>query len=137
MGSFTDFLEHELLDHVFGDQAYTSSGTLHVGLSTTTITDAGGNDTEPVGDGYARVAIANDLTTWSDASAVGSGTKDNNIAITFPEATASWGTIIDFAIYDNPTAGNMIGYGTLLASQAVTSGNTLQFASGALDITLD
>jgi len=64
MGSFTDFLENELLDHVFGNAAYTSPATLYIGLSTSTITDAGGNVTEPVGGSYARVPVTNNATNF-------------------------------------------------------------------------
>ena len=133
MGSFTDFLELELLDHVFGAAAYTAPATLYVALSTTTITDAGGNMTEPSGNAYARVAVTNNATNWPAAAA---GAKANGTAITFPTATGSWGTIIDFAIMDAATAGNMLGYGTLTTAQAITTGNTPSFAIGDLDITL-
>ena len=133
MGSFTDFLELELLDHVFGAAAYTAPATLYVALSTTTITDAGGNMTEPSGNAYARVAVTNNATNWPAAAA---GAKANGTAITFPTATGSWGTIIDFAIMDAATAGNMLGYGTLTTAKAVTTGDTPSFAIGDLDITL-
>lgn len=133
MGSFTDFLELKLLDHVFGAAAYTAPATLYVALSTTTITDAGGNMTEPVGNAYARVAVTNNATNWPAASA---GAKSNGTAINFPTATGSWGTIIDFAIMDAASAGNMLGYGTLTTAKAITTGDTPSFAVGDLDITL-
>lgn len=133
MGSFADFLELEVLDHVFGAATYTPPATLYVALSTTTITDAGGNMTEPSGSAYARVAVTNNATNWPAAAA---GAKANGIAITFPTATGSWGTIIDFAIMDAATAGNMLGFGTLTTAKAVTTGDTPSFAVGDLDITL-
>ena len=43
MGSYADFLENKILDHVFGGPDYTRPATLYIGLSTTTISDAGGN----------------------------------------------------------------------------------------------
>jgi hypothetical protein len=139
MGSFTEFLSLEVLDHVFGDTAYTAPATLHIGLSTTTITDSGTNDTEPVGNAYARSAVTNNVTNWPVATGdvAGVGEKSNGTTITFPEATGAWGTVIDFAIYDDPTAGNMLGYGTLGTPKPVTDGDTREFLSGELDITLD
>jgi hypothetical protein len=134
MGSFTDFLEDELLDHVFGNASFSPSANVYIGLSTTTITDAGGNDTEPGGGAYARVTVANNATNWPAASG---GAKANGTDFTFPEATASWGTIIDFAIYSALTAGNMYAYGTLTTSKAINNGDTAKFATGDIDITLN
>lgn len=133
MGSFTDFLELEVLDHVFGAAAYTAPATLYVGLSTTTITDAGGNITEPSGGSYARVAVTNNATNFPAASA---GSKSNGTAITFTTATGSWGTVIDFFIGDASSAGNILGYGTLTSSRTISSGDSASFAISALTITL-
>lgn len=134
MGSFADYLENELLDHVFGGGDYTRPATVYIALSTTTITDAGGNMTEPSGGAYARAAVTNNATNWPAASG---GAKSNGTAITFATATASWGTVIDFAIMDASTSGNMLGYGTLTASKTIDNGDTASFAIGYLDITLD
>jgi hypothetical protein len=133
MGSFTDYLENKLLDHVWGNTAYTAPATLYISLSTTTIADDGTNQTEPSGGAYARVAVTNNTTNWPNASG---GAKANGAAITFPTATASWGTVIDFAIMDAATVGNMLGYGTLTTSKTIDSGDTASFAIGDLDITL-
>ena len=130
--SYTDYLENELLDHWLNDGAYTA-GTIHVALSTTTPTDAGGNFTEPSGNGYARVAAA--AAVW-DAAA--SGSKDNGSAITFPQASGgNWGTVTHFGIYDALTSGNLLGTGALTTSRAINDGDTGEFAAGELDVTLD
>lgn len=133
MGSFADYLENKILDHVFGNTAYSTPATVYVGLSTTTITDAGGNITEPAGGSYARVSVTNNVTNWPNASG---GSKSNGTAITFPTATGSWGTIIDFFIADASSGGNILGYGTLTVSKTVSSGDTLSFAASALTVTL-
>ena len=133
MGSFTDFLELEVLDHVFGAAAYTAPVTLYIGLSTTTITDAGVNITEPVANNYARAVITNNSTNFPAASG---GSKANGTDFTFNVPSGAWGTILDFFIGDAASAGNILAYGTLTASQAPTSGNTVKFATGALTITL-
>lgn len=134
MGAFADYLEDEILDHIFGVGSWSAPGTIYVGLSTTTISDAGGNITEPSGNGYARVSKTNDGTTWNTSSG---GTVTNKIAITFPEATGSWGTVTDFFISDNNTGGNILVYGALTASKAIGTGDTASFAIGDLSISLD
>lgn len=133
MGSFTDYLEDKLLDHVFGKTAYTAPTTQYIALSTTTIADDGTNMTEPAAGAYARVSVTNNTTNWPNSSG---GAKANGVAFTFPTATLSWGTVIDFAIMDDPTAGNMLAYGTLNTSKTIDPGDTASFAIGDLDITL-
>lgn len=134
MGSFANFLEDEILDHIFSAATFTAGATLHVGLSTTTITDAGGNITEPSGNNYSRVAVTNNATNWPASSG---GAKANGTAITFPQASGSWGTVTDVFISDASSGGNIYCYGALTVSKAITSGDTAQFAIGDFDITLD
>jgi hypothetical protein len=134
MGSFSDFLELELLDHVFGDTAYTAPSNTYIGLSTTDPLDDGSGINEPSGGSYARVNVVNNTTNWPNAAA---GAKANGTAFTFPTATASWGTIGYFFISDAASGGNMLGHGSLTTPKTIDSGDTASFAIGDLDITLD
>jgi len=136
MGSLTDSGEVMVLDYYFGASANTTPALWYIGLSTTTITDAGGNITEPSGNGYARVAATNNKTTFSNASA---GALANAVQLTYPTATGSWGTVVDFFIANHLTSAatpNVWGYGTLTASKSITSGDTASFAISAISITL-
>jgi hypothetical protein len=128
-GSMTNYLELEVLDHVFGKGAYTAP-TPYLALFTVAPSDAGGG-TEVSGGSYARQAIASNMAVAS------SGAITNSGAISFPTATASWGTVVAFGVMDASTAGNMLWWGDLTASKAVGSGDTLSFAAGDLDFTLD
>jgi hypothetical protein len=133
MAGFSDFLENELLDHVFGNAAYSAPATIYVGLFTAAPTDAGGG-TECTGGSYARIGVTNNATNFPAASA---GLKSNGTAITFVTATGSWGLVTHFALFDAVTAGNQLGWGALTASKTIDSGDTPSFAIGELDITLD
>lgn len=136
MGSLTDSGEIMVLDYYFGASANTTPASWYIGLSTTTITDSGSNITEPSGNGYARVAATNNKTTFSNASA---GALANAVQLSFPQASGSWGTVVDFFIANHLTASasaNIWGYGTLTASKSITSGDTASFAISALSITL-
>lgn len=132
-GSFSDFLELELLDHVFGNAAYTAPGTLHIALFTATPSDTGGG-TEVTGGSYARVAVTNNSTNFPAASG---GAKSNGTAVTFPTATASWGTVVAFGIFDAGSGGNLLAWATLTTSKTISSGDTASFPIGDIDITLD
>jgi hypothetical protein len=135
MGSFTDYLENALLDHVFGtgegkSLSYTQPDK-YIALCTVAVTDTatGATITEPSSPSYSRVI----KHTWDLAAA---GATENTSTITFAQATANWGTILDFAICDAVTGGNVIAYGSLTISKSVASGDTPKFASGDIDVTL-
>jgi len=130
MGSFGDFWEDEVLDHLFGKGSYTPP-TIYVALSTADPTDDASGIAEPSGNGYARVA-----TAGSDWDAASGGALANAEAITFPTASGSWGTITHFALFDAATAGNMLAHGELGASQAITLNEIPRFPAGDIDVTL-
>jgi hypothetical protein len=135
MAGASDFLEAEILDQIFGASAYVAPVTLYVALSTTAPTEAGASFTEPVGNGYARVAVTNNLTNFPAAVA---GAKSNGTQITFPAATgAGWGTLTHFGIWDASSGGNLLCFAPLTASVLVVAGDTPRFPIGDLDITLD
>ena len=59
----------------------------------------------------------------------------NSAILTFPAATAAWGTIGYFGIWTAATAGTFQGSGVVTTPKAVNSGDTARFAAGALTIT--
>lgn len=131
-GSFSNFLELELLDHVFGAAAYTAPATLYVAAFTVAPSDTGGG-TEVTGGAYARVAVTNNATNFPAASA---GLKSNGTAITFPQATASWGTVVGIGIFDASSGGNLLAWCDF-TGVAIAINDILEIAAGDLDITLD
>ena len=125
--SFTNFLETEILDHVFAGAAYTAPSTKYIGLFTAAPGEAGGG-TEISGSGYTRKSIV---------FATSGATTSNNAAVEFPTATGNWGTITHVGVFDAATSGNLMVYATLTASKAVASGDVFRVPSGDLDITLN
>jgi hypothetical protein len=104
MGAMSDFLENELLDHILGGADYARPATVYVALYTAVPTDAGGG-TEVAGGSYARAAVTNNSTNFPAAVA---GSKGNAVALTFPAASAIWGTIVAVGIFDALTGGNLL-----------------------------
>ncbi len=131
MGSFSDYWENEVLDHLFGKGSYTSP-TIYVGLSTADPGDDGAGLSEPSGSGYARAP-----TAASDWNAAAGGLLDNANTITFNIATGDWGTLTHFALFDAAVSGNMLAHGALTQAKTIGSGDTARFATGDLDVTLD
>lgn len=131
MGSFADYWENEILDHLFGKGSYTPP-TIYIALSTADPGDDGATIAEPSSGSYARKA-----TSASDWSAASGGALSNAATIEFVQATGSWGTITHFALFDALTEGNMLAHGSLSASKTVDSGDIARFVTGNLDVTLD
>lgn len=104
--------------------------------------------TEVSGGGYARVNLKgtplsgghyfNTIAGWSTDHMV----IANSVAIQFPMATASWGNVVAFGIYDAATSGNLTMAGYLVDSNGkkatvpVAADNAVAFAVGQLQISL-
>ena len=126
--SFSNFLETEILDHVFAGAAYTAPSTKYLALFTAIADGEAGSVTELSGNAYARQTVA--FTTSGN-------TTSNNAAVEFPTATGSWGTVTHVGIYDASTSGNLMAYATLSSSKAIATGDVFRVPSGDLDITLN
>lgn len=132
-GSKADYLENKVLDHVLGGGDYTRPATVYMALFTVARGEST-TGTEVTGGSYARVAITNNATNWPAASG---GSKSNGTTISFPQATASWGTVVGWGLFDASTTGNCLYYGDLTTSKTIGSGDTASFAASAVVITED
>lgn len=126
--SFTNFLETEILDHVFAGAAYTAPTTKYLALFTAIADGEAGSVTELSGSAYARQTVA---------FATSGNTTSNNAAVEFPTATGNWGTVTHVGVYDALTSGNLMAYATLSASKTIETGDVFRVPSGDLDITLN
>jgi len=133
-GSKSDVYEVDVLKATTGQATSILSTTVfanvYVALFTVDPTDAGGG-TEVTGGSYARV---DSKGKWGAPAA---GSVTTNAVVTFPTASANWGTVSSFALFTAVTGGNMTMWGTLTASKAVNNGDTASFAAGALTLTED
>lgn len=125
MPAMTNYLTNKVYDHVLRNTAYTSPTTVYVGLYTTTTTAAGGG-TECTGTGYARVAVTMGAPSNGDGS--------NSAEVDYGTGNADWGTISHIAVLDASSAGNMLYYGALTVSKAITA-DPVKIPIGDLDIT--
>ncbi len=129
MAGKTDYLENKTLDHNLATAAFAAPTAVYVALFTADPGETGETANEISGGGYARKQA-----TFAAASG---GSASNSADVTFPQATADWGTITHFAIMDASTGGNMLYYGALTASKTVTNGDTFKIATGDLTVTED
>lgn len=137
---FTTHLNELLLKHEFSSADHTPTTTHYIGLSTSTPDQDGTGVTEPGGGSYARVSMTNNTTNWvatSPQPSDGSYQIENGTTIQFPDATASWGTITHFVIYDAATNGNLLAFGALDSAKDVVAEDSASFPPGSLKISLD
>ena len=142
MANMSDYLETQLINHVFRTSSYTKPSTLAIALCTSAPTDSDtgsltGKEVSNAGS-YARVALNPLDANWA-ATSGGNGTTSNVSTITFPTATADWGTVTHVAICDSSTygGGNLLFWGPLTASKTVSNGDTLTLSASGLSVQLD
>jgi len=136
MAAFSDFLENELLDHVLRNEAYVAPASVWIALFTADNgLEAGTITGEVLGGSYARVEVGGiSGRTFALASA---GSTSNEQDITFPTATADWGTVTYAAVMDASVGGNVLFHGALTVAKTVNNGDTFIFLTNDLTITLD
>lgn len=116
---------------LFGGTAHAAVATWHVALFTASPGVAGAGTNEVSGGSYARVAFTNNATNFpATASLAGA----NGVAITFPTATASWGTVTHVGLCASTTEGasDVRHFGQLTSPFLVSINQTPAFAIGAL-----
>ena len=123
----SNYLENALINATLRNTTYTSVATVYVSLWTSDPTDAG-SGTEVSGGSYARTAVT--------FGAPANGVTTNNADVTFPTATASWGTVGWIGINDASTSGNLLYHTALDTAKAIDSGDIFKIASGNLSVTL-
>lgn len=126
MSAMSNYLETALVNAVLRNTSYTSPTTVYVGLFTSDPTDAG-SGTEVSGGSYVRKAMT--------FGAPSNGATSNSSAVEFDQATASWGTITHFGLFDASSSGNLLLHGALTASKTIDSGDVFKFATSALTAT--
>jgi hypothetical protein len=127
MAEFSNYLENALINAVLRNTSYTSPATVYVSLYTTDPTDAD-TGTEVSGGSYAR--------TSATFGAPSNGVSTNSADVTFPTATASWGTVTHIGIHDASTSGNLLFHTPLDTAKTIDSGDIFKIETGNLSVTL-
>lgn len=126
--ALTDTFENRVLNWLLTSSSVTRPSAWYVGLY------ASGNQpsdsasgTELSGNAYARQSVAFSVTN---------NVASNSATLTFPTATASWGTITFAGIFDASSGGNLIAYAQLGASKTIDTNDILQISASSLTLTL-
>lgn len=116
MSALSNYLENALVNAVLRNTTYTSPATVYVALFTTNPNEDS-SGTEVSGSNYSRMAVT--------FAAPSNGSTSNSALITFPTPSGAWGTITHFGIFDAASSGNLLWYGALDASIAITGSTTI------------
>ncbi len=135
MTAFSLFAENELLDHLLRDDAFAPTSTVFIALFTVAPDEDGAGGTEVTGGSYARLEVGGG--TGRDFGVAAAGTTDNDEVWSFITATAGWGTIVAVGIFSLVTGGDLYFHGPVSPTVGLDSGETFEFAAGALDVTLN
>jgi hypothetical protein len=127
MAEISNYLENALINGTLRGTTFTAPAAVYVSLHTADPTDAG-SGTEVSGGSYVRQAA----TFGAPSNGVSTTTSD----ITYPQATASYGTVGFVGIWDAETSGNMLYHTALDISKAIDTGDIFKIASGSLTVTL-
>lgn len=122
----TNYLENAIVNAVLRNVAFTSPATVYVALLTAIADGEAQSWTEVTGGSYARQAAA--------FAAPSNGLVATSADISFPVASANWGTIVGVAIFDAVTSGNGLYYGLLVASKTINTNDQFKFLAGALTV---
>lgn len=145
MAAFSDYLELAILVHTLENGASLGKATLYLALiKDGTLKDDGtynGTGAEvTVAGNYTRLALTSS-SAWDTITTAGVSVGDNDGAMTFGTASANWGSIQGFGIYDSLNSGgtnNLYYHGAIVPTVQINSGDTFEFAAnGSLSITLD
>jgi len=133
------YLEQARINWIRGTVYPTVPANFYVALYTTMPTAQDGTGAVEVSGGaYARQAVASGTSPWVATAASGTAQQTSNVnQISFPQATANWGTILGIGIYDASSGGNLLWFGTLTSSQTVNNGFTFVIAANNLVIQED
>lgn len=129
MGTLTNTYENTVLNYIFNHSGTIQNATVYLALGTTTLSDDSTTFVEVNAGGYSRKAC-----TFGTAAA--SRAISNTAAVQYDQATADWGTIQSWTLFDSATAGTEIAWGNLTVAKTVNNGNTPSVAIGEVTISV-
>jgi hypothetical protein len=134
MSDKSNYLEEEIIKHIFRTGSFTKPTVLGVALFTVAPNkETGAAGTEVSGGNYARIDVPPLDANW-DAVTDGGDTANTSV-ITFGVPSAAWGSIVAFGIYDALTVGNLMYSNNLTTSKTVNDGDPAPtFPAGSLTI---
>ena len=131
MSGLSSYLQDRLIDNLFLGYTIGTYSSLYVSLHSADPIDVGSYELS--GNGYNRVSVPCISDYWRKLN----NTVSNNVIITFPTASSSWGTVSHFGIWDSPSGGNMLFSGQLSNPRTIHQDDLMSFPVSFLTVTFD
>lgn len=127
--------ERAVLNAFYRSAAFPKPSNVYIGL-VTAFTEGENAPTEPVGNGYARVALAVADASWAlTTDAEGRSSLTNATEIVFPAVTgAGWGLVVAAISMTAVSGGTLIHEAILTPSRQVLAGDPVRLPVGLLRI---
>lgn len=140
MSAASNYVEDLTLDFWLKANSQTTSAPATVYVALFTSDDSTGGTAENLEAG----TLTNEVTTSGTAYArqavtfgtISNGSVSNSGNLTYPTATATYGTVTHVAVMDASTAGNCLYYGELTTAREILTDDTFQITTGNLTISL-
>lgn len=137
MAGKSDFLENGILNHIFRAVAFPTLGASVYAALFTVAPGEGSAGTEVTGGSYARQAVTRATGNFKDPATGTQGLTENINTITFPTASAPWGTVVAAAWMDASSGGNMLYFNPLAVNKVIDTGDVFKFNAGDADVSED
>lgn len=137
MGTFTDYTENKVLDHLTGKATFSAISPVFICLTTSPIDDASsGTDLVEPATTYNYWRKSTGAADWNSAV---TGYSSNATLLTFATPSTPWGVITHFGLTtaSTPGTGALLCWGLLNTSKTMLAGDQTSFAVGDFQITLD
>jgi len=137
-GSATVYVERGVLGHTLAYTAMPAPAAIYIGLCQADLPPtAATGGTEAAGNGYVRMLATFALTADPDETIAA-----NTATIEWPAATAAWGTLGFFELWDAVTAGQRLYWGPLVdpvdgitpITRAVMGGDIVRLTAGTVQV---
>lgn len=145
MAIMSNYLEDQLIKHIFRTGTFSKPTVLAFALLTTEAIDSdtgqfsSGTGVEVVsGSAYSRFILGPSNTLWSPPVS-GNGETFNGSSVAFNIATGPWGNIVGLTIIDNAVydTGNMLFFTTVDTPREINTGDKARFAATQLVFKVD
>lgn len=121
-GSMSDYLENQIIKHIFRTGSFTKPTELWISLHTAQVNEDG-TGTEATGNNYGRAQLNPSDSNWSAVGGGGTNALTSNaVSVTFPTPSGSWGQITYAGIWDASTSGNMLFFCELVTPYTANAG---------------
>ncbi len=135
MTAFSDYYENQIINHMLRNVAFTTPTTTYLALF---LAITGLEENAPTAE-VSSGAYARQICVLNSS---GAGASENTSLITFPTATANWGTVSHWCLTDHVsntawgTNVNVLMYAAVSTSKAVNIGDIAKVNAGDLDISV-